>query len=324
LLPPKLRPTFRLLLKAVVRSESAHPSTYPYVDVVDRNHDFVTGVRQQFWYNQAQLSSKQGENFMRILSLLLTLLLPVFGADPAKNNIGTRSVTYEQILPLLIVGEGWSQSLVVQNVDDDRPSVGNLKFYTREGEPWQVDLVDHGKTDTVPINLQPGHSMFVQTVEYLHPQELGWAFVDLDSEGLGDILCQTIYRKRQEGRPDLMTSAVLSDSGYDRMSLYFDNTDWKYAGVAILNSDQCSYCTDKPEFRIQVKNFDGSIVVERTRAFDYGELWWISLIHEFPETIDKRGILVVEPVERFDGEVSGFSLQFTPNGAFTAIVPFEE
>ena len=73
---------------------------------------------------------------MRILPLLITLLIPAFGADLAKNDIGPISTTYEQVLPLLIVGEGWSQTLVIQNVDDDRPSIGILSFYTRAGKPW--------------------------------------------------------------------------------------------------------------------------------------------------------------------------------------------
>ena len=113
-----------------------------------------------------------------------------------------------------------------------------------------------------------------------------------------------------------MTSVVLSDAGYDRASLYFDNTDWKYAGVGILNSELCAYCDDKPEFRIRI--------TETSRSFDYGELWWFSLVHDFPETIGKRGLIHAEPVERFSGQVSCFSLQFTPNGAFTAVAGFEE
>ena len=260
---------------------------------------------------------------MRSVALSLLFVLSALGADSGRKNIGPISTTYEQIVPLVIIGEGWSQSIVIQNVDDETPAVGIMTFYTRLGEPWQVDLEGQGKTDRVLINLNPGQAMVVKTVEYFHYQELGWAHIDLDLDGLGDILCQTLYRKRQEARPDLMTSVVLSRSAYDRMSLYFDNTDGKYAGVGILHSDLCSWCGDKPEFRIRITDLSGNQIAETTRALDYGELWWLSLVYDFPETIGKRGILHAEPVEEYSGKVSGFSLQFTPNGAFTAIAGFE-
>jgi hypothetical protein len=44
---------------------------------------------------------------------------------------------------------------------------------------------------------------------------------------------------------------------------------------------------------------------------------------DFPETNGKKGTFVVEPVEKYSTVLTGFSLQFAPNGAFTVIIPFE-
>ena len=44
---------------------------------------------------------------------------------------------------------------------------------------------------------------------------------------------------------------------------------------------------------------------------------------DFPETNGRMGVFVVEPVTQFSTTLTGFTLQFAPNGAFTAITPFE-
>ena len=41
-----------------------------------------------------------------------------------------------QIVPLVIVGAGWSQPIIFQNVEKTTPSVGTLSFYTKDGNPW--------------------------------------------------------------------------------------------------------------------------------------------------------------------------------------------
>ncbi len=59
------------------------------------------------------------------------------------------------------------------------------------------------------------------------------------------------------------------------------------------------------------------------KRLGYGQLWRFSLVHEFPETTGKRGVILVTPTEEYEGHPAGFSLQFTPNAAFAAIAPFE-
>ncbi len=60
-----------------------------------------------------------------------------------------------------------------------------------------------------------------------------------------------------------------------------------------------------------------------TKTYRQRTLNWFSLVADFPETIGRIGTLEVEPVEEFSTRLAGFSLQFAPNGAFTAISTFE-
>ena len=77
------------------------------------------------------------------------------------------------------------------------------------------------------------------------------------------------------------------------------------------------------ESTVTITEMDGTVLSDQIKNIGFESLWWFSLVHEFPETIGKRGIIHFAPVVRFDGRVAGFSLQFTPNAAFTAITPFE-
>ena len=54
-----------------------------------------------------------------------------------------------------------------------------------------------------------------------------------------------------------------------------------------------------------------------------GVLYWMNLGADFPETNGRIGTFVVEPVTKYSTTLTGFSLEFAPNGAFTAITPFE-
>ena len=45
-------------------------------------------------------------------------------------------------VPLVIIGEGWSQQIVIQNVDDEEAVTGTLNFFDAFGDPWDVQLVN--------------------------------------------------------------------------------------------------------------------------------------------------------------------------------------
>ncbi len=258
---------------------------------------------------------------MTKLSLLFCaflMLSPVFGAaESSKNRVSEPSLSHVAYQPLVIVGEGWSQEIIIQNIGPFRgtPLEGALEFFTASGEPWLVDVEGHGKVSTVPVSVPVYGSLTVKTMVFQTPQELGWARIrfpeDVDVRNF--FHAYTIYRRQLEGLPDQMTSAPLSNItfGPDTV-IYYDHTDGKLTGVALLNppTDRHNFV----DFTIRLYDETGELLHEEPRKLQKGEMWWFSLTADFPETEGKRGQLVVE-----GWEIQGFSLQFTPRGAFTAI-----
>ena len=120
---------------------------------------------------------------MKTLLMLPLTLIPALATDAPKHNVGTLTTWHEQVMPLVIVGEGWSQTFVAQCVEynPDRRCTGALKFFTAEGEPWEVDLVDKGKADTVLFDLMNG---FVEMMT--------------DFNVNGEIICPAFGKKRNE------------------------------------------------------------------------------------------------------------------------------
>jgi len=89
------------------------------------------------------------------------------------------------------------------------------------------------------FNLSPGQTAIYETLVDNAPQRLGWALIEETSAGVGDMLGQTVSRKQNVGSPDFMTSHLLDFPGFERMSVFFDNTEGKYTGMGILTSDLC-------------------------------------------------------------------------------------
>lgn len=239
--------------------------------------------------------------------------------------VSSLTTFYKQFVPLVIVGEEWTQRIVLLNVDTKLPAIGTLVFYTKDGEPWQVQMKDQGTDSTFLVNLQPGQTAIFDTVVKTSSQELGWAALELTSQGLGDVFGQTIFRKQTPGLPDFMCSMVLGGEGFEKLSAFFDNTGGNYTGMGVLSSDICSFGTCPPsQFTVTVKGLDGKTISKKTISQNRGALYWMNLAEDFPETAGRTGTFTVELVEKYSTTLNGFSLQFAPNGAFTVITPFEQ
>ena len=268
---------------------------------------------------------------LRFIALILILASVTFAGD-GKRKVGTLSAFYYSVVPLVIVGEGWTQQIVITCVDDSFACVGSLSFWGRDGKPWEVDLAGQTKASEYAYSLSSGQTKIFETVVKTHSQILGWAHAQDSIEGIGDILVQSIWRKETPDRPDLMTSVIASLPSFSpaKTSIFFDSRGGKYAGVMILFSDHCIFGCDSLQpvtFRGRAYDAEGNLITERQFKLKMGELDWFCLECDMPEVIGKTGTFVVEPVE-FDSSTGApvlctFSLQFAPNGAFTAISGFE-
>lgn len=222
----------------------------------------------------------------------------------------------------MIIGEGWSQKIILSNVDTT-PVIGTLQFYTKDGQPWTVQLTS-GTGSAFLVNVPAGATAIYETVVKQDPQVLGWAIID-QGPGSGDALGQMVFRKQSEGRADLMTSMLLGDQGYEYFSVHFDNTNGNFTGLGILTSDLCtqSYCQGDEKYTVTITDLNGNVISKKTILQKSGRLYWMNLGTDFPETNGKAGTFKVEPGEDATSSLTGFSLQFAGNGAFTTITPYE-
>jgi len=242
----------------------------------------------------------------------------------AKPKVSSLTTSYEQVVPLVIVGEGWSQRIVLTDVDDSLNAIGTIQFFTQTGQPWTVNTTAGGRNSIFAFSLQPGQSYVLDTAVSQAPQSLGWALIEESTSGIGDLIGQTIFRKQTPGLPDFMCSLVLGGEAFERMSVFFDNTGGNYTGMGILTSQTCIVACDTADpLRVTIKDLSGKTISQKTISQKKGVLYWMNLGVDFPETNGRMGMFTVEPVNQYSTTLTGFSLQFAGNGAFTAITPFE-
>lgn len=254
-----------------------------------------------------------------VLLLALLAVSPVMVVGQSKKEIGDLVSSSGKMIPLVIIGEGWSQQFILQNVGS-RTATGTIRFWAQDGSPWEVELVGRGTRSTFPISLLPDEIVILETKVEFHGQLLGTATVGF-SEG-DRTTGQTIFRRQEDDRPDFITSFPLGEGTLrvGKLRIPFDNRDGKYAGVGLFHLG----LVDR-RLRIRLRDAEGLVFHEEVVAQAFRTLWWFSLSAQYPQSNGRIGTLEVTDADGLDFLfISGFSLQFTPNGAFTAVVPFEE
>ena len=226
-------------------------------------------------------------------------------------------------VPLVVVGDGWSQQIVIQNVDEEEAMTGTLKFFTAEGEPWPVELIGRGTADTFFVTLLPGQLVMYESVPKFNPLLIGYAHIDANC--CPRSLIQTIFRRQETDRPDFMTSLAIEEDSSRDVHVLFDNRDGKFAGVGILTTGFCFSFSCETVMDLTFRDEFGNVIVQDRRTQRNGTLWWFSLSVEYPQVIGRLGSMEVksgDPEREFLSAV-GVSLQFAPNGAFTAVTAAE-
>ncbi len=221
------------------------------------------------------------------------------------------------VQPLVIIGEGWTQQFIIVNVDyyDKTPTVGTLSFFTASGKPWNLPLQGLGSVSRVPVNLASGQMMVLETQLSNAPQQLGWANLDVSLSSTGDGIynAYTIFRNQQTGRPDLLTTSYFADGLEDEWVLPFDNTQGRYPGIGIVNTNPFG---TSETYVLRVYDSGGALLKSITKSVNAMALNWFSLVAENPDLAGARGQIKITG-GLFDSAV--FSLQFTPNAAFTSM-----
>ena len=108
-----------------------------------------------------------------------------------------------------------------------------------------------------------------------------------------------------------MTTVPFVDGLEDEVIIPMDNRDGKYPGIGLVNSSTAS-----GTFTLQIYDSSGVRRRDVTRTVRGLSLDWFSLLADYPDLVGIDGqIRVRGPF------LSGaaFTLQFAPNGAFTAL-----
>jgi hypothetical protein len=259
------------------------------------------------------------------LYAILTILAPARAASPRRPHVGSLTTFTDQIIPLIVLGDGWTQRFVLQNVDDTIPSAGTISFFSDTGGPLSVNIKGKGVVTALPFNLSVGTTTFYETVPSNTPQKLGWASLHLGSGGQGNMFGQTIFRKQTAGLPDFMCSMPFGAVALHKLTTFFDNTGTNYTGMGIVAQDNCASvpCTGSVNLRVTVRDDSGFIVSQKIVSQKQGTLHWMNLGTEYPETNGIAGAFEVDVIDAATTILSGVSLEFAGNGAFTAISTFE-
>jgi hypothetical protein len=244
-------------------------------------------------------------------------------ATPLVNSLTTFAT---QIIPLVTVGDGWSQRFVVQNTDTLFPSAVSLKFFTQTGSAMSVQLkgvANPGSSFT--FNLQVGKTIEFETVVSPLPLQIGWAYLESGVAGSGDFFGQTIFRKQTAGLPDFMCSMVFGGLGFRQLSTFFDNTNGNVTGMGIVTSINCTTlsCAATVPLIATVRDISGTVISQKAITQKLGTLYWMDLATDFPDTRNRMGTFEVTVVNPYTTTLTGVSLEWGGNGAFTIITPFE-
>lgn len=249
--------------------------------------------------------------------------------DASTKEAGSLTTYITKIIPMIIVGDGWSQRIVLQNVDK-WSTVSRLQVFTKDGDPFPIEIRGFGTASSFTLNIQPGNTLVLDLPAKYEPQKLGWAYFEQyttgpsgDYSGIGDTFGQLIFRKQTPGLPDFMCSMILSDRGYDKLTAFFDNTGVNYTGMGILTSSTPSPSTSPLSLRVTVRDIAGTVISQKTITQKRATLYWMNLGVDFPETVGRMGTFEVEPIDKYSTSLTGVSLQFS-GSAFTFVTPFEK
>ncbi len=246
--------------------------------------------------------------------ILLVSVSSLSSADKRSSRRDTSDyIIGDSVQPLVVLGDGWMQQFTFINVDyyqGGETTLGTLSFYTEKGQPWKLPLKGRGLTDRIEILLHPEEMLMLETDVSWSTLQIGWAYFDVSATG--NYHAFSVYRKQAEGRPDFMTSVPFVDGLEDEWIIPFDNDGWKYPGIALVNTS--SYQTTT--FTLSVVDVNGNVLKTISKPVNPRCLHWFSLVHENTDLTLKRGQIKVKG-GLFSSAV--LTLQFAPNGAFTAL-----
>ena len=160
----------------------------------------------------------------KLICLVLagTLFLgPLAARKPNKRDVDF--FILEEIFPHITFGGPWSTTVTLLNIED-LLAVFPLRFWTTDGQPWQVFVEGVGTSSEFTVTLPPGGSIDIVLPSPGPDIETGWAEIEQPLEAT--VAGHAIFTDRTEGRPIFEAVVPLGTSVDDQFFLLFDNTNF--------------------------------------------------------------------------------------------------
>ena len=263
---------------------------------------------------------------------ILVVATAMAGTLAGGREAGTVTTGTTQIVPIVVVGGGWSEKIILHNVDDKWSSYFEMTVWTKDGEAFPVEIVGLGKASKFTATIQPGKTLVLDFPRKDGEQQTGWASISQrtisgqpsgEYNGIGDMFGQMILKRTGMDQPDVMSSMILGDQAYSKLTIFFDNSgETNYTELGLLLSSVSSYTTTPVTMLVTIRDIDGVTLVQRVVEQKRGTMKWMNLVSEFPETVGKSGTVVVAPVGTAS-YMTGVSFHYSGN-TFVFVTPFEE
>ncbi len=251
---------------------------------------------------------------------ILTFLLASALALPQGKKIEA-SLNTDVYIPVVVVGGGWSQQIIIQNVDED-PISGTMEIFTEKGDPWEIEIEGQGKGDTFFVNLLPKQMEVFEIPRSLEEQISGYAKLDLACCVWGSV--QTVYRREHPEIQDFAASVVVQGESLRGLDMMIDNRDGNFTAVGILTTRTCYSFSCESAMDIVFRDKDGIEIFSHTKTQKNRTFEWVILEH-YPELAGKMFNMEVrsgDPDREYLTIVAA-SFQMAPNGVMTAIASVE-
>ena len=231
--------------------------------------------------------------------------------EPPKKKLDFFSD--EEVVPHIAVGGVWTTTLTFLNVGGGA-GVFPLRFWTPQGQPWEVFVEGLGRFSEFTISLPAGGSIDLVLPSQEPDIQTGWA--EIDQPSATRIAGHAIFADRTEGRPPFEAVVLLTTWRDNQFMLPFDNSGGNNTCMALANSSQFNPTTVSLDFTDQDANrlllSSKDLAARNQTAFCFAD---------FPELAGLRGVLRVVGSEL---ELTALAFRFNPGGAFTTFFTMSE
>ena len=151
-------------------------------------------------------------NSRKTAVLLLLATSIAFGSENAlQPQHAIRTTAFDIFVPLIVVGGGWHQQIVLTNLDDALVE-GELRIYNQVGSPWSIKEVIHGYGDAWTFTLRAHETLIFQT-EPVFGQASMIGFAQIDFGSLTNVAAQLILGQYTQRAADEAETADRAPRG---------------------------------------------------------------------------------------------------------------